>query len=169
MLSLKQTLHTQARPSAVVAIAGLCGVFSVISFIFAGLLVAQALPLSAGAFLLGGGLEQWGPFAFLIYGTILAGLAVSLWLRWKGSRRAAIVIAGAGVALAVPAMSSAVADGRVFALLREAAQIIVRVVMIFYLSQEPVKEWFANHKLQLANGGRSEDTTRNNNRLDQGR
>jgi hypothetical protein len=95
----------------------------------------------------------------LIYGTILAALGISLWQRWKGSRRVGIAVAGAGIALAVPAVSSAVADGRVVAILREGAQIMIRVMVIFYLSQEPVKEWFANRELQLANAERSDDTT----------
>jgi hypothetical protein len=126
--------------------------FAVLSFV-------DVVPLSAGAFLLGGGMEQAGPFAFLIYSAILAALGVSLWQRWTGSRRAGIAVAGAGIALAVPAMSSAVADGRAFAILREGAQIMIRVMVIFYLSQQPVKEWFARHELLLANAGHSDDTT----------
>jgi len=34
-------------------------------------------------------------------------------------------------------------DSRVFAIAREGLQIIARVLVVFYLSQEPVKEWFA--------------------------
>lgn len=159
MQPLNPTPQAPERPLGVVAIAATCGVFSAIAFAFAGLLFAGAVPLSAGAFLLGGGMEQAGPSAFLIYGTILAVLGVSLWQRWKGSRRIAILVAAAGLALALPAVSSAVADGRVLAILREGAQIMVRVMVIFYLSQEPVKEWFANRELQVANGKRSNDTT----------
>jgi hypothetical protein len=166
MFLLHPTLPTQERPRGVVAIAALCGVFSVVAFTFAGLLFAGVVPLSAGAFLLGGGMEQVGPFAFILYGAILATLGVALWRRWKGSRRVAIVVAGAGIALAVPAVSSAVADGRVFAIVREGVQVMFRVVIIFYLSQEPVKEWFANRELQLANAGRSDDTTQHNRSLE---
>ena len=53
------------------------------------------------------------------------------------------LVAIAGIAFAVPAISSAVADSRVFAIVREGVQIIVRVLVVFYLSQEPVKDWFA--------------------------
>ena len=80
-------------------------------------------------------MEQLGPVAFLIYGAILALLGLSLRQRWKGARRAAILVAGAGIALAVPAISSAVADGRVFSILREGVQIMVRVMVIFYLTR----------------------------------
>jgi hypothetical protein len=34
-------------------------------------------------------------------------------------------------------------DSRLFAIAREGLQIIVRVMIVFYLSQKPVKEWFA--------------------------
>jgi hypothetical protein len=34
-------------------------------------------------------------------------------------------------------------DSRLFAIAREGLQIMVRVVVVFYLSQEPVKDWFA--------------------------
>ena len=127
-----------------VAIVAACGLLGAIAFAFFVLLLAGLVPLSAGASLLGGGLEQLGPFAFLLYGVALAVLAVALWRRWKGARRAAIVLAAAGVALAIPAISSAVVDGRTFAIVREGLQIMVRVIIIFYLSQEPVKDWFAS-------------------------
>src|SRR5258708_7524963 len=134
MLSLHAIPHIQDRPLGVKILTATCGALSAVAFTFAGLLFAGVVPLSAGAFLLGGGMEQVGPFAFLIYGVILAMLGIALWQRWKGARRIAIVISGAGIALAVPAMSSAVADARVFAILREAIQIILRVMVIFYLS-----------------------------------
>ena len=62
-------------------------------------------------------------------------------LAW--ARRAAILVAVIGIAMAVPAISSAVMDSRLLAIAREGAQIIVRVMVVFYLSQEPVKDWFA--------------------------
>ncbi len=158
MLSLNAIPHSQDRPLGVRALTAICWVLSAVAFTFTGLLFGGVVPLSAGAFLLGGGMEQVGPFAFLIYGTVLSVLGIALWRRWKGARRVAIVIAGAGIALAVPAMSSAVADARVVAILREGIQIIVRVMVIFYLSQPPVKEWFANPEVQLAHAGPSNDT-----------
>jgi hypothetical protein len=144
MLSWNSVSQSPERPRGVVAIIAVCGSLSAIASAFFVLLLAQRVPLSAAAFLLGGGLEQLGAFAFLLYGVVLAVLAVGLWRRWKGARRAAIVVAAAGVALAVPAISSAVVDGRTLAIAREGLQIMVRVIVIFYLSQEPVKDWFAN-------------------------
>lgn len=158
MLSLNAVPHIQDRPLGVKLLTATASVISAVAFTFAGLLFGGVVPLSAGAFLLGGGMEQVGPFAFLLYGAVLTMLGISLWRRWKGARRIAIVIAGAGIALAVPAMSSAVAEARVVAICREALQIILRVMVIFYLSQPPVKEWFANAEVQLAHAGPSNDT-----------
>lgn len=131
------------RPAGVSAIVTLCTLVAAVSLAFGTLIFPGQVPLSAGAFLLGGGLEQLGPLPFLLYAAILLILALGLWKRWPWSRRAAIFLAVAGIALAVPAISSAVADSRVFAIIREGAQIIVRVLIVFYLSQEPVKDWFA--------------------------
>ena len=113
------------------------------AFGFAALVVAHAVPLSAGAFLLGGGLEELGPIAFLLYATLMVVLVVGLWKRWRWARRATILVAVIGIAVAVPALSSAVMDLRILAIAREGMQIIVRVVVVYYLSQEPAKDWFA--------------------------
>ncbi len=134
---------TTDRPAGVTAIVALCVLLAVISLGFAALVFSGRIPLSQGAFLLGGGLEQLGPLPFLLYAAVLLILALGLWKRWPWVRRAAILLAIAGIALAVPAISSAVADSRVFAVGREGAQIIVRMLIVFYLSQEPVKDWFA--------------------------
>jgi hypothetical protein len=81
--------------------------------------------------------------AFVLYAAILLLLAMALWKRWRWARRATLLLAVIGIALAVPALSSAVMDIRAFAIAREGMQIIARVVVVYYLSQEPVKDWFA--------------------------
>jgi len=130
------------RPAGVRAIVLLCVALAVVSLGYAALIIAGQVPLSAGAWLLGGGLEQRGPLAFVLYSALLLLLALALWGRWRWARRIAVLVAVAGVALAVPAISSAVADSRAFAIAREGVQIILRVLVVFYLSQEPVKDWF---------------------------
>jgi len=134
---------TTEQPAGVKAITGLCVVLAVTSTGFAGAIATGAVPLSSGAWLLGGGLEQMGPLAFLLHAALLLMLAAGLWRRWRWARRIAVLVAVTGIALAVPAISSAVVDSRVFAIAREGLQIIARVLVVFYLSQEPVKEWFA--------------------------
>jgi hypothetical protein len=131
------------RPTGLTALVAICVLLALLSTSFAVLIFTDKIALSRGAFLLGGGLEQLGPLPFLLYAAILLILALGLWKRWPWVRRAAILLAVAGIALAVPAISNAVADSRVFAIVREGVQIIVRVLVVFYLSQEPVKDWFA--------------------------
>jgi len=133
---------THTRPAGVAAIVALCGVTALTSLVFAILIARGQMPLSSGAVLLGGGMEQLGPLVFLLYAMLLVLLAVALWRRWQFARRATVLVAIIGIGLAVPAISSAVVDSRVFAIAREGLQIIVRVMIVFYLSQEPVKDWF---------------------------
>ena len=125
------------------AIAALSAIAAAAALGFAALAMAQVVPLSSGAFLIGGGLEQLGPVAFLLYAALMIGLAVALWRRWRWARRVAIIVAAIGIAMAVPGLSSAVMDSRILAIAREGLQIIVRVVVVYYLSQEPAKDWFA--------------------------
>jgi len=130
------------RPVGASTVVLLCVMLAVVSLGYAALIAAGQVPLSAGAWLLGGGLEQRGPLAFLLYSALLLLLAAALWRRWRWARRITILVSVAGVALAVPAISSAVTDSRLFAIAREGVQIILRVLVAFYLSQEPVKDWF---------------------------
>lgn len=124
------------------AICVLCAFAGLISIGFTVLLAAGRIPLSAGAFLIQGGLEQLGPVAFVLYAVLMILMALALWKRWRWARRVAILVAVIGIALAVPALSSAVMDLRTFAIVREGLQIVTRVVVVYYLSQEPAKEWF---------------------------
>ena len=116
---------------------------SALSLLFSMLLFGHIVPLSYGSVLLGAGMEQMGPAAFVIYGALTAALAIGLWKRQPWARRAAILVAVVGVALAVPAISSAVVDERALSVVREGIQIMVRVAVVFYLSQQPVRDWFA--------------------------
>jgi hypothetical protein len=143
MRSLISPQKGSDRPAGVVAVAALCALTGTASLILAVLLILQAVPLSYGSVLLQAGLEQSGPISFLLYGAATLGLAWGLWMRRSWARRLTVLLAGAGVVLAVPAISSAVVDGRVSSMVRQGLQIMVRVAVIYYLTQEPVREWFA--------------------------
>jgi hypothetical protein len=130
-------------PVGVAAIAGVFLLLAIASVACALLLLLQLLPLSYGAVLLPNGLEQSGPIVFFVYAALTGLIAGGLWKRRNWARRLAILVAIAGIIFVVPAVSSAVVDGRLGAIVREGLQIIVRVSVVFYFSQEPVKEWFA--------------------------
>jgi len=143
MQSLTSSPRADERPPGVAAVAALLTLAAITALVFACLLLVRVVPLSYGSVLLQAGLEQSGPIAFLIYALLMLTLAWALWSRRQWARRVTVLLAAVGVALAVPAISSAVADGRALAIAREGLQIIVRVAVIYYLSQEPVRDWFA--------------------------
>ncbi len=143
MPSLISPQQRSDRPAGIRAVAALCAATGIASLLLAALLFVEAVPLSYGAVLLQGGLEQRGPISFLIYGAATISLAWGLWTRRRWARRLTVLLAGVGLALALPAVSSAVVDGRVSSIVREGLQIMVRVVVIYYLTQEPVRDWFA--------------------------
>ena len=97
--------------------------------------------MALGAPLLSG-LELAGPYMFLL----MAGVGVLIgWglLRLNNwARRAAIAVGFIGVVMLVPAVSAAAVDFRA-SLLWGGLGIIVRVIIVWYLYQEPVKRAFA--------------------------
>lgn len=133
----------ERRPRGVSAISGLLAATGLMALVFAFLSAVSMIPLSYGALLLQGGLEQRGPIAFLLYASIAFTLAWGLWSQHGWARRLTVLLAGIGIALGVPSVSSAVVDGRPFSIVREGLQIMVRVAVIYYLSQEPTRDWFA--------------------------
>jgi len=131
------------RPAGVIAVA----VFFVGSAAYLGALGLirfvdpDAVPLSLGAPLLHG-FETSGPIAFLM-GAILAGIVGWGLLRLSNlARRAAIVIALAGMVLLVPKISAETSD---FSLhfFYAAIAVIVRVMIVWYLWQDRTAEKFA--------------------------
>ena len=142
MPSLIPPRHRDDRPSGVTVVFTLVALTGVAALVLAALISLHIVALSSGSVLLQAGLEQSGPIAFVLYGLLTLGLAWGLWARRGLARRLTILLAGIGVALAVPSISSAVADGRALSIAREGLQIMLRVAVIYYLSQEPVRDWF---------------------------
>jgi len=101
----------------------------------------DSISLSLGAPLLHG-LELAGPYAFLLGGT--AGLAVGIGLlRLKNlARRAAIVIAAAGIVMLIPKVSAAGTDLSLNLFLA-GSMIMVRTIIVWYLWQKWTAERFS--------------------------
>jgi hypothetical protein len=133
----------QARPSGVTASA-LVFLSASAYLLVAGLIMVVSpgtVSMAAGAPLLGG-LELAGPFMFLLIAAV--GLVIAIGLLWlhKWARRVAILVAGIGVVLLLPSMSSAVVDFRIGKLAWGGLGMIVRVVMVWYLHQQETRECF---------------------------
>lgn len=97
--------------------------------------------MSLGAPLLSG-LELAGPYMFLLTAAVGALIGWGLFRLNNWARWAAIVVGFIGVVMLVPGVSAAAVDFRA-SLLWGGLGIIVRVMIVWYLCQEPIKELFA--------------------------
>jgi len=131
------------RPSGVSAIAA---IFLAAAAYLLALGAVMAVRPGTVSMMLGsplmGGLELAGPYMFLLLGALGTVVGWGLLRLWNWARRAATLIAIAGVALLIPAVSSAVADFRLIPLIEGAVGVMVRVVIAWYLYQGPVAEAF---------------------------
>jgi hypothetical protein len=99
-----------------------------------------AVSMALGSPLLGG-LELAGLYVFLLGGAVVALIGWGLFRLNRWARRGAIAIAGAGLVSLIPTVSAAATDFR-WALLWSGLGVIVRVMIVWYLFQEPVKVAF---------------------------
>jgi hypothetical protein len=99
------------------------------------------LAMASGSDLLAG-LETAGPLMFLLGAVVYGATGLGLWKLHPLARHAAIVIAAYGAVMAVPAISSAVISLRLEALLRPALPFLIRMLVIFFLWQQPTAEAF---------------------------
>jgi hypothetical protein len=105
------------------------------------LLRSGVISMAAGAPLLLG-LETAGPYMFLLMALVGIGIAWGLMRRINLVRRAAMLVAIAGIVMLVPPVSAAVMTVQPGALVRGGLGIIVRVVVAWYLSRaEAVQEF----------------------------
>jgi len=99
------------------------------------------ISMAAGADLLGG-LELAGPFMFLLIGAISTMIGYGLLRLNNWARRIAILAAFVGMVMLIPAVSGAVVSLRWSPLFFGGVGVILRVMVVWYLYQEPVKESF---------------------------
>lgn len=104
-----------------------------------------SVSMALGAPLLNG-LELAGPFMFLLIGGVGGLIGWGLWRRNNWARRTAIFAALIGMALMLPALSIAVMGLRLGSLLGPGVGVLVRMLIVWYLYQAPVTEWFAAQK-----------------------
>jgi hypothetical protein len=132
----------RVRPEGVRALGLACFVVAAYVAVNGLLVVLGLVSFASGAYVLGG-LEVMGP---LIYFMVAASLAVLGWglLRgWRWSRRGAVIAAGLLIAGAVMPVSAAVAYSHIFGIVVHGAKIVLAIVIIRYLLQPEVVEWFA--------------------------
>jgi len=89
-----------------------------------------------------GGLELAGPYMFLLVAGVGAALGWGLLRLNPWARRAVILAALLGVVELVPTVSVAVVELRASPLIWGGLGVMVRIMMVWYLYQEPVAETF---------------------------
>jgi hypothetical protein len=135
---------TVERPAGVTVVAA--AFFLAGAYLFVAGLTMLASPgllsMAVGAPLLGG-LELAGPYMFLLVGGLGTVIALGLWRLHRWARWLAILVALVGVIMLLPDVSSAMLDFRIGKLAWEGFGTIARVMIVWYLFQEPVGDAFA--------------------------
>ena len=128
------------RPAGVTAVAAaffLSGAYLLVVGLIM-LVRPGVVSMAAGAALLGG-LELAGPYMFLLAGGVGVTVALGLWWLHRWARWLAILIAMIGVVMLLPSVSSAMLDFRIVRLAWGGLGTILRVMIVWYLFQEPVQ------------------------------
>ena len=134
---------TVERPAGVIAVAA--AFFLSAAYLLVVGLTMLARPglvsMAAGAPLLGG-LELAGPYMFLLIAGVGLAVALGLWRFHRWARWTAILVAMVGVVMLLPDVSAAMLDFRMDKLVWGGLGTILRVLSVWYLFQEPVRETF---------------------------
>ncbi len=132
---------TNPLPTGVRAIAALFLLCAIYLAIIAALMIFSpgAISMTAGAPLLFG-LELAGPYMFLLIAIAGGAVAWGLLRLSNIARRAAIIIAVAGIVMLVPSVSAATVMVQPKALAIGGLGIIVRVIVAWYLSRGDIAE-----------------------------
>jgi hypothetical protein len=131
------------RPPGVTAIAIAFLLVAVYLVVIGAIMLASpdSVSMAAGADLLGG-LELAGPYMFLLVGAIAVAIGYGLLRLNNWARRVAILLAFVGVVMLIPTVSGAVVSLRASPLIFGGVGVILRVMILWYLFQEPIKECF---------------------------
>jgi hypothetical protein len=139
--SLLSEAGPQARPEGVRVLALGCFALAAYTATNGLLVMIGAVSFASGAYLLGG-LETMGPLIYFIVAAAVAALGFLLLRGWRWSRRLAVVAAGLMIAGAVMPVSAAVVYSQIFGIIVHGGKIIVAIVIIRYLLQPEVVDWF---------------------------
>lgn len=141
-MSLFAPATPKVRPEGVRVLALCC--FALAAYIAGnGLLVLLGnVSFASGTYILGE-LVTMGPLVYFLVAVLLAGLGFALLRRWRWSRRLAIIAAALLVAGSVMPVSAAVIYSQVVGMVIHGAKIVLAIVIIRYLMQPDVAEWFS--------------------------
>jgi hypothetical protein len=137
------TAPANPPPDGVRAIAALFAVTGLYLGIAGAIMLVSpdAISILAGAFFMFG-LERYGPYMFLLMTLVGGGIAWGLLKLNNIVRHIAMLIAIAGIVLLVPFVSAATVMVKSAALAVGGLGIIVRVIVVWYLSRGDIAEQF---------------------------
>jgi hypothetical protein len=130
------------RPAGVTLLAGVMFAYAAVAIMYAALLSTGRIAMSSGAWLIGGGFEVMGKWIFVLYAALHATCAIGLLRLNKWALRLSSLLLLWGLIQVTPAISSAVADSRIYAIVREGLQILWRVVALRYVWMARTKDRF---------------------------
>jgi len=135
--------HANPPPDGVRAIAALFAITGLYLGIVGAVMLVNpyAISILAGAFFMFG-LERYGPYMFLLMTVVGSGIAWGLLRLNNIVRHIAMLIAIAGIVLLVPFVSAATVMVKPAALALGGLGIIVRVIVVWYLSRGDIAEQF---------------------------
>lgn len=136
------------RPAGVTVLAYVMLAYAVVAFSYALLLARGTIAMSSGAWLIGGGFEIMGKWIFVLYGALHTACGIGLLRLQKWALRLSSLLLIWGLIQVTPAISSAVADSRVYAIIREGIQILWRVVALRYVWMQSTRDAFSGPREQ---------------------
>ena len=131
----------RVRPSGIRILAVVCFLLALYLLVSGALILIGAIPLASGRYLLGDYVTM-GPVIYFVTAAVLGLLGIGLYKGWRLMRRFAIVAAALFMATSILPVSAAVAYFQMVPLAIHGAKIILAVMVIRYLLQAEVVEWF---------------------------
>lgn len=141
------------RPAGVALVSAIMLAYALAAAVYAALIATGGIAMARGGWIIGGGLEILGPGIFVLYAFVHAACAIGLLRLHRWALRVSALVLLYGLIQVTPAISSAVADGRLVAIAREGTQILWRTTALWYLWQEPTRDAFARRKKQATGQG----------------
>ena len=138
------TGNSRTRPPLVTALAllSLSSGLYLLTLAALRLFNSNAISLMAGRSLLGEFVVA-GPFAFLIAAPVFLVNGIGLWQVKIWARRLTLLLAVVGGALALGPASSSLASGNPVKMILGAVPVILRILIVFYLTQDAAKDAFS--------------------------
>jgi hypothetical protein len=142
MQSIVDRNEAVERPRGVVWLAGLFVALAALMLVYGVLLALSHISFTQASWLIGIEAAQRGPLVFVVGAVVYVACAWGLLRMSRWGRWLAILLIAAGLAQQVPAVSAAVTEFHWVPLVREGVAFLARMVCLYYLFREDVREAF---------------------------